>query len=56
MTDKYDKDRGRLSSESKPKWAKPLVTPLTLKTLLMIGPWAARFLRLVIELVKVLKE
>lgn len=51
-----DTDRGRLSSEKKPKWASRLVNPLTLKAILTMGPWMAKILRLAIELVKLFKE
>lgn len=50
-----DKERGRLSSENKPKWASSLVSPQTLKVILAVGPWIAKILRLAIELVKLFK-
>ena len=50
-----DKERGRLNLENKPKWAKPLVNPQTLKAILTVGPWIAKILRLAIELVKLFK-
>jgi hypothetical protein len=51
-----DTDRGRLSLEKKPNWASRLVNPLTLKAILTMGPWMAKVLRLLIELVKLFKE
>lgn len=51
----YDKERGRLNLEKKPKWASHLVTPQTLKAILTVGPWIAKILRLAIELVKLFK-
>jgi hypothetical protein len=50
-----DKECGRLNLENKPKWAKPLVNPQTLKVILTVGPWIAKILRLAIELVKLFK-
>jgi len=50
-----DKERGRLSSKNKPKWANKFVNPPTLRAILTIGPWIATILRLLIELVKLFK-
>lgn len=50
-----DKERGRLKPESRRSWASRLVNPKTLKVLLTVGPWIAKILRLIIELVKLLK-
>lgn len=50
-----DKECGRLIVKKKPKWASRLVSPRTLKVILAIGPWIAKILRLVIELVKLFK-
>jgi hypothetical protein len=56
MTEEDDRDgeRGRLSSKRRKKvgW---LVNPTTLKAILAIAPWVAKFLRLGIELVKLFK-
>jgi hypothetical protein len=51
----YDKERGRLKPESKPKWDSQLVNPRTLRVILTVGPWIANILRLIIELVKLFK-
>lgn len=50
-----DKERGRLNSENRPKWASHLVTPRTLKVVMTVGPWFAQILRLAIEIVKLFK-
>lgn len=50
-----DRERGRLNAEKKPKWASRLVNPQVLKVILTVGPWMASILRLIIELVKLLK-
>lgn len=50
-----DKDRGRLKPENERKWASLLVNPHTLKVMLTIGPWMAKILGLIIELVKLFK-
>ena len=50
-----DKERGRLNAEDKPKRGSRLVNPQVLKAILTVGPWIAKILRLVIELVKLFK-
>ena len=55
-TKDHDKERGRFSSGERPRRKSRLVTPLTLKVMLAIGPMVAKILRLGIELVKLFKE
>lgn len=50
-----DEECGRLKVEKKLKWASRLVNPATLKVILAVGPWIAKILRLIIELVKLFK-
>ena len=50
-----DKERGRLNLENKRKRASCFVNPHMLKAILTIGPWIAKILRLIIELVKLFK-
>lgn len=50
-----DKERGRLILEKRRKWATKLVSPRTLKAMLTVGPWIVSILRLILELVKLLK-
>lgn len=52
----HDKERGRLSSEVKQKRKNLWVMKLTLKAILISGPWIARAVRLVLDFVGLLKE
>ena len=56
MTVDVDEERGRLNDENKPKRRSLWVNPRTLKAMLAIGPWIAKILGLIIELVKLFKE
>lgn len=51
----FDDECGRLTPEKKQKRKSRLVNPQTLKVILTIGPWVAKILRLLIELVKLFK-
>lgn len=55
-TEDHDKERGQNTSENERNRESRLVTPKTLKLILTIGPWLAKFVRLGIELVKLFKE
>lgn len=50
-----DGERRRLTPKKQQMWAKPLVSPQTLKVILAIGPGLAKGLQLLIELVKLFK-
>ena len=54
LSEDQDGERGRLSSKRKKVGL--LINPMTLKAILAIAPWVAKFLRLGIELVKLFKE
>lgn len=55
MTNDDDKERGRIDDEKEKKRKSLLVNPQTLKAILAMGPWVAKILHLIIELVKLLK-
>lgn len=51
-----NRERGRVKTGQRRKWAKPLVRPQTLKLVIEVGRWIVQILQLVWAIIKVFRN